>query len=85
MFFEPKNGHGLPHNPVAACVAPRPIGWISTLSKDGIGNLAPFSWLFSPQRVGHCQKPPLSGIHAATVFFLGAEKGPQFFIFAVRV
>lgn len=44
MFFEPKDGHGLPHNPIAACVAPRPIGWISTTSADGIGNLAPFSY-----------------------------------------
>jgi len=30
-------------NPFKACVAPRPIGWISTVSKDGIDNLAPFS------------------------------------------
>lgn len=30
-------------NPFKACVAPRPIGWISTISKDGICNLAPFS------------------------------------------
>ncbi len=44
MFFEPGNGHGLPHNPIAACVAPRPIGWISTVSRDGVGNLAPFSY-----------------------------------------
>ncbi|PHR96910.1 MAG: flavin reductase [Blastopirellula sp.] len=44
MFFEPKKGHDLPHNPIAACVSPRPIGWISTLSKSGIGNLAPFSY-----------------------------------------
>ena len=44
MFFEPSKGHGLNHNPIAACVAPRPIGWISTCSKDGINNLAPFSY-----------------------------------------
>ena len=44
MFFEPKKGHGLSHNPIAACVAPRPIGWISTCSADGINNLAPFSY-----------------------------------------
>lgn len=25
-------------------VVPRPIGWISTLSKDGVGNLSPFSF-----------------------------------------
>jgi flavin reductase (DIM6/NTAB) family NADH-FMN oxidoreductase RutF len=43
MFFEPKEGHGLPHNPVHACVVPRPIGWISTLAADGCANLAPYS------------------------------------------
>ena len=43
MFYEPKDGHGLPRNPLNACVVPRPIAWISTLSEDGIANLAPFS------------------------------------------
>ncbi|MBT5049054.1 MAG: flavin reductase family protein [Rhodospirillaceae bacterium] len=44
MFFEPKNDdHGLPFNPFKACVVPRPIGWITSLSHDGIVNLAPFS------------------------------------------
>ncbi|KAM7197754.1 hypothetical protein V8F20_006427 [Naviculisporaceae sp. PSN 640] len=33
MFYEPgKNNHGLPHDPFKACVIPRPIGWISTVS-----------------------------------------------------
>ena len=45
MFYEPRdNDHGLPHNPFKACVAPRPIGWISTISKDGAVNLAPYSF-----------------------------------------
>ena len=44
MFYEPRNGHGLPHDPFKACVAPRPIGWISTVSPEGIPNLAPFSY-----------------------------------------
>lgn len=44
MFYEPQNDdHGLPFNPFKACVVPRPIGWISSLSHDGIANLAPFS------------------------------------------
>ena len=44
MFYETaKNNHGLPFNPFKSCVVPRPIGWISTLSHDGIVNLAPFS------------------------------------------
>ena len=44
MFYEPKNGSGLPHNPFKAIVVPRPIGWISTLSAEGIPNLAPYSY-----------------------------------------
>ena len=30
MFYEPKDGHGLPHNPFNALITPRPIGWISS-------------------------------------------------------
>ncbi len=44
MFYEPKNGHGLPHNPFGAIIAPRPIGWISTRSASGQDNLAPYSF-----------------------------------------
>jgi flavin reductase (DIM6/NTAB) family NADH-FMN oxidoreductase RutF len=44
MFYDPdKNDHGLPHNPFKSCVVPRPIGWISTVSLDGVHNLAPYS------------------------------------------
>ncbi len=42
--YEPKNGHGLPHDPFNAIVGPRPIGWISTQSKAGVINLAPYSF-----------------------------------------
>ncbi len=44
MFYEPEKGHGLPHDPFKAIVAPRPIGWISTVGKDGSHNLAPYSF-----------------------------------------
>jgi len=44
MFYRPENGHGLPHNPFNAIVTPRPIGWISTRSGDGVNNLAPYSF-----------------------------------------
>ena len=44
MFYEPKKGHSLPQNPFSALVFPRPIGWISSLSKEGIANLAPYSF-----------------------------------------
>lgn len=43
-FYEPARGHGLAHDPLKAIVAPRPIGWISTLSEHGVPNLAPYSY-----------------------------------------
>jgi flavin reductase (DIM6/NTAB) family NADH-FMN oxidoreductase RutF len=44
MFYRPAEGHGLPHDPFYAVVAPRPIGWISTRSSGGEDNLAPYSF-----------------------------------------
>ena len=45
MYYSTKkNNHNLKFNPFKALVVPRPIGWISTISKKGIGNLAPFSF-----------------------------------------
>jgi flavin reductase (DIM6/NTAB) family NADH-FMN oxidoreductase RutF len=44
VFYEPAKGHGLPHDPFKAIVAPRPIGWISSRSRDGALNLAPYSF-----------------------------------------
>lgn len=44
MFYEPKDGHGLAHNPFNAIVTPRPIAWIATRGADGRENLAPYSF-----------------------------------------
>jgi flavin reductase (DIM6/NTAB) family NADH-FMN oxidoreductase RutF len=44
MFYRPKEGHGLPHNPFNAIVTPRPIGWISSQDQNGNRNLAPYSF-----------------------------------------
>jgi flavin reductase (DIM6/NTAB) family NADH-FMN oxidoreductase RutF len=44
MYYEPGvTPHGLPHDPFKSCVIPRPIGWISTVDRQGRHNLAPFS------------------------------------------
>lgn len=55
-FYEPRLGHGLKHDPLNMIVAPRPIGWISSLSAKGVRNLAPYSFfnLFN-------YKPPIIG------------------------
>lgn len=43
-FYDPRQGHGLPHDPFKAIVAPRVIGWISSRSAAGQVNLAPYSF-----------------------------------------
>ena len=44
MFYRPADGHGLPRDPFKAIVTPRPIGWISSLDREGRANLAPYSF-----------------------------------------
>jgi len=53
-FYEPRKGHGLPHDPFKAIVAPRPIGWISSLDAEGRVNLAPYSFFN-----GASSRPPI--------------------------
>jgi flavin reductase (DIM6/NTAB) family NADH-FMN oxidoreductase RutF len=55
-FYQPSAGHGLAHDPFNALVAPRPIGWISSRSRDGVLNLAPYSFFNAFN-----YKPPLVG------------------------
>ena len=43
-FYQPSQGHGLPHDPLNAIVGPRPIGWISSQDSEGRLNLAPYSF-----------------------------------------
>ncbi|WP_119268627.1 flavin reductase family protein [Taklimakanibacter deserti] len=38
------NTHGLPNDPFKAIVAPRPIGWVSSMARNGVPNLAPYSF-----------------------------------------
>ena len=44
MFYEPKKGSPFKTDPFKSLVFPRPIGWISSISKNGIANLAPYSY-----------------------------------------
>jgi flavin reductase (DIM6/NTAB) family NADH-FMN oxidoreductase RutF len=43
-FYQPSDGHGLPHDPLNAIIGPRPIGWIASLDAQGNRNLAPYSF-----------------------------------------
>ncbi|WP_432383408.1 flavin reductase family protein [Duganella sp. P38] len=55
-FYQPAQGHGLPHDPFNAIVGPRPIGWISTRAASGVLNLAPYSFFnafnYTPPLIG---------------------------------
>ncbi len=47
MYYDPavtKKPAPFTFSPFKAMVVPRPIGWISTINKDGAPNLAPFSF-----------------------------------------
>lgn len=59
-FYQPKLGHQLKHNPFKAIIAPRPIGWISTRSVDGVENLAPYSFFNA-----FADEPPIIGFSSA--------------------
>jgi flavin reductase (DIM6/NTAB) family NADH-FMN oxidoreductase RutF len=56
IFYEPltRDKTLLPHDPFKALIAPRPIGWVSTLSKSGAINLAPYSFFNAV-----CDQPPI--------------------------
>ena len=58
MFYALPGPHGLPHNPFNALIAPRPIGWISSINAAGVVNLAPFSFFnacsSAPPTVMYC-------------------------------
>lgn len=68
MFYDAvKNDHGFPNDPFKALVAPRPIGWISTVSTSGNVNLAPFSYFNAfaqaPHYVAFGIGPPKDTLH----------------------
>lgn len=55
MFYEPaKKNHGLDRDPFKAVVVPRPIGWATSMSKDGVTNLAPYSYFNAFGGRPHC-------------------------------
>ena len=73
--YEPRKGHGLPHDPFNAIVGPRPIGWIYSCSASGQRNLAPYSFFnafnYIPPIIGFAsigRKDTLANIEATREF-----------------
>lgn len=64
MFYEPhrRDRTVLHHDPFKALVAPRPIGWVSTLARDGSVNLAPYSFF---NAIG--EDPPMLAFSSSTL------------------
>ena len=74
-YYEPAQGHGLPHDPFNAIVGPRPIGWISSQDGEGRLNLAPYSFFnafnYTPPIIGFSsvgRKDSLNNIEATGEF-----------------
>ncbi len=72
MHYAPaKDPCPLPFSPFKSCTVPRPIGWLSTISRDGKPNLAPYSqWQnlsFDPPMVMFAANPYSDGRRKHTV------------------
>jgi len=85
MFFETRHGLKPPpfsHTVYNALVVPRPIGWMSTLSADGIVNLAPFSFFNSvsgdPPCVMYCPNGWKKGTREPKDSLVNAEATGEF-------
>jgi flavin reductase (DIM6/NTAB) family NADH-FMN oxidoreductase RutF len=59
--YQPKDGHGLKHDPFNAIIGPRPIGWISSRDANGHVNLAPYSFFNAFSYV-----PPIIGFSSTS-------------------
>lgn len=55
-YYRVADGTGLPHDPLNSIIGPRPIGWISSQSADGVPNLAPYSFFNA-----FSYRPPIIG------------------------
>src|ERR671921_2691764 len=60
MFYAVSDGHGLPHDPFKAIVTPRPIGWITAMSRKGEVNLSPYSFFNAVS-----ERPPMVAFSSA--------------------
>jgi len=86
MFYTTeKRDHGLPHDPFKALVVPRPIGWVSTISEEGVPNLAPFSAAFECKLWKSIELPttpgrPGSGYTSLIVSVVGVYIDDQYIV-----
>ena len=72
MHYDPRQDTcPLPFDPFKSCTVPRPIGWLSTISKAGVANLAPYSqWqnlTFDPPMVMFAANQHVDGRRKDTV------------------
>lgn len=85
MYYDSEATSGgaadLPFNPFKALVAPRPIGWVTTLTATGTVNLAPYSYFQavadSPDIVMFSATPALSRTENGVRFGIGRKNSEQ--------
>jgi flavin reductase (DIM6/NTAB) family NADH-FMN oxidoreductase RutF len=82
--YAPADGHRLAHDPFNAIVAPRPIGWIASVSAEGKRNLAPYSFFnafnYRPPIIGFAStgaKDTLANVRATGAFVWNLATRPQ--------
>lgn len=86
MFFEPQKVGMRPppftHSVFTSLVVPRPIGWISTISTDGVINLAPYSFFNAlttdPPLVMYCPGGFKSGTEEPKDSLVNAQETGEF-------
>jgi flavin reductase (DIM6/NTAB) family NADH-FMN oxidoreductase RutF len=81
MHYDPRtDACPLPYDPFKSCTVPRPIGWLSTVSRAGVANLAPYSqWqniTFDPHIVMFAANQHVDGRRKDTV--INAEETGYF-------
>lgn len=82
--YAPADGHRLAHDPFNAIIAPRPIGWIASVSAEGKRNLAPYSFFnafnYRPPIIGFAStgaKDTLANVRATGEFVWNLATRPQ--------
>ena len=70
MYFDPRDKeYPLKNDPLTTLVVPRPIGWISTINRRGLVNLAPYSFFnaVASRPMVRPSRPSAEAMSAATL------------------
>ncbi len=84
MYIENPLNHGLKYSPFKALIAPRPIAWVSSISPEGVRNVAPFSFFNAvadaPPMVMFCPNSPKANDNCQKDTLLNCERTGDFVV-----